>query len=722
MATTSQYLQQLLKDREALVESLVTKGVNASNNETFTSLAQKVKTIKPRLQDKTVDPVEKGTNITFDDGTYEGLKTVTINPIKANMIEGLKPEIIKKGIEVLDIVGTYGATSQIKYVTPSQEQQIITPDSGIEFLSQVTIQPVTSAIDSDIISTNIKKGVEILGVEGTFEGDFAFQKKSVSANAEEDLVVVPDDGYDAIEELTVKKVTSSIDSYIRPENIKRGIEILGVTGTYAPDPSMADKYISPQTYEQEIRPDEGYSYFDKVTVGKVTSSIDSGIKSSNIREGVSILGVAGTLEPISGEEIFITPTKETQIITPNTEAGKNAITKATINPVTSEIDSKIIDTNIKKGVTILGVEGTFEGASTLQTKIATPTDSVQEISADSGYDALSNVTIEATPVEDITVNPSMASRTYTRSGDKFINSVTVNQVTSEVDPNIQPENIKQNMSILGVVGTYKGEQQNYFGALNTAGTSSLPGIVRALLSVPEDLVITKGNYMFYNCENLQEFPSLDYSSVAESQYMFYACKKITATKELSKFKNLTNANYMFHACSGLTSADLTNWTASKLQRCESMFRNCYNLTEIKLDGFTAPIYFMRDMFNNCSNLTKVDFSKANITTSYYFENMFQSCSKLIEADLSGIKSSAGSIACEHMFSGCRALQKLDIRNMHIDSLTSSSRYNDMFFQVPTSCEIIVMNDSCKTWFANKFSNYWNVKTVAEYEAAQGVSE
>ena len=42
MPTTSEYLQQLQTDKQNLVDNLVTKGVSASNDETFTSLVPKV--------------------------------------------------------------------------------------------------------------------------------------------------------------------------------------------------------------------------------------------------------------------------------------------------------------------------------------------------------------------------------------------------------------------------------------------------------------------------------------------------------------------------------------------------------------------------------------------------------------------------------------------------------------------------------------------------------
>ena len=59
---------------------------------------------------------------------------------------------------------------QNKSVTPSTSQQEVSADNGYYGLATVTVAAVTSSIDSDIIAGNIKSGVSILGVTGSYTG------------------------------------------------------------------------------------------------------------------------------------------------------------------------------------------------------------------------------------------------------------------------------------------------------------------------------------------------------------------------------------------------------------------------------------------------------------------------------------------------------------------------------------------------------------------------
>lgn len=69
--------------------------------------------------------------------------------------------------------GGGGGTYQAKTVSPTTSQQTVTPDTGYDALSQVTVSAVTSAIDADIVAGNIKSGVNILGVTGSYTGGSA---------------------------------------------------------------------------------------------------------------------------------------------------------------------------------------------------------------------------------------------------------------------------------------------------------------------------------------------------------------------------------------------------------------------------------------------------------------------------------------------------------------------------------------------------------------------
>lgn len=70
--------------------------------------------------------------------------------------------------------------------------------------------------------------------------------------------------------------------------------------------------------------------------------------------------------------------------------------------IASAEQAKIIPANIREGITILGVAGTMSGTegANPQAKTVTPTTSQQEILPDEGFNYLSSVTVGAVPYEE----------------------------------------------------------------------------------------------------------------------------------------------------------------------------------------------------------------------------------------------------------------------------------------------------------------------------------
>lgn len=60
---------------------------------------------------------------------------------------------------------------QNKTVTPTTSDQEVSPSSSYDGFKKVTVKGVTAAIDENIVAGNIKSGVTILGVEGTYTGE-----------------------------------------------------------------------------------------------------------------------------------------------------------------------------------------------------------------------------------------------------------------------------------------------------------------------------------------------------------------------------------------------------------------------------------------------------------------------------------------------------------------------------------------------------------------------
>jgi hypothetical protein len=220
---------------------------------------------------------------------------------------------------------------EAKTVSPSTSQQIIEASQGYDGLSSVTVGAVTSSIDTNITEGNIKSGVEILGVTGSYSGEAPnLESKSVSPSTSQQIIEASQ-GYDGLSSVAVGAVTSSIDMNITEGNIKKNVAILGVVGSFEGDsPTLQDKTVSPSGSTFTVYPDAGYDGLSSVEIGGVTLQDKS-----------------------------VAPSSSQQVIT--CDSGYTGLDEVTISAVDASIDSSIQSQNIKAGITILDVVGSYTG-------------------------------------------------------------------------------------------------------------------------------------------------------------------------------------------------------------------------------------------------------------------------------------------------------------------------------------------------------------------------
>ena len=96
-------------------------------------------------------PNNGGTGGTIDDlstpytipaGYSDGSAEVDISSVEKSKF---LPENIKDGVVLMGVTGTYtgeGVTAQAKTATPYTTQQVILPDTGYDYLSQVTVEAI----------------------------------------------------------------------------------------------------------------------------------------------------------------------------------------------------------------------------------------------------------------------------------------------------------------------------------------------------------------------------------------------------------------------------------------------------------------------------------------------------------------------------------------------------------------------------------------------------
>lgn len=97
----------------------------------------------PNIGSQTITISDVNDEITISQGYHDGSGKASISDVEKAKIIAAN---IKLGVEILGVAGTCEPSSNVsahaKTVTPSTSQQVVLPDTGYDYLSQVTVEAI----------------------------------------------------------------------------------------------------------------------------------------------------------------------------------------------------------------------------------------------------------------------------------------------------------------------------------------------------------------------------------------------------------------------------------------------------------------------------------------------------------------------------------------------------------------------------------------------------
>ena len=290
------------------------------------------------------------------------------------------------------------------------------------------------------------------GGTGDINVNIALQEKTVDSSTETQHVV-PTDGYIGIKDVIVNPYVLDSSNAVITDNgeyvfesavdgLSRVDVSVNITGG-----SLQSKTVDSSTKSQLVEPDSGNYGLSSVTVNPYTLDSSSLVATEN---GEYI--VTSSADGLSRVDVSVNIDTQSYY-----DEGYSNGKSAGIAEQKSKLDSSTFTSNgtytREDGWNNVTVE--VPGVVNNQDKTADSSTNTQSVTFDSGYTGLNTVTINPYILDNKTVDPSTNDITVTSSVDG-LSSVTVNAVTSSIDSNISSENIKKDVTILGVTGTYEG--------------------------------------------------------------------------------------------------------------------------------------------------------------------------------------------------------------------------------------------------------------------------
>lgn len=302
--------------------------------------------------------------------------------------------------------------------------------------------------------------------------------------------------------------------------------------------------------------------------------------------------------------------------------------------------------------------------------------------------AIDSIPSGTTPViTSLNVTPTTSAQTITApSGTDGYSPVNVSAVTSSIDSNITAGNIKKDVKILGVTGTYEGSggigipreiKNGKYQPPSTSFTFSLPNNVT-------DIAAFSLAYAFYNCTGLTSvnFPAL--SNISGNQAFsqaFAGCTGLTSVSfpVLTTISGAQALDYAFLECTGITSVSFSS-LATISGGMSYAFSKCRGITSVSFPSLTtvSGAGALRGIFETCTGLTSISFPVLTTATGgSSFNYICRGCTKLTSVSFPELTTASGYGEFDYAFSNCTKLATISFPKL--STISGNNVFNYAFY-------------------------------------------
>lgn len=322
------------------------------------------------------------------------------------------------------------------------------------------------------------------------------------------------------------ELTANKDSYtysdwgdVFPTSIKVNVPDNGI------DTSAATSYTTLNNNKDKIP--KNYVVYGSGSSSSVTGTMELYTHTNTTTSNLTAQGATRTIEAgyHDGKEIIKVQLPTNTMTKTFTDSDYSSVSRSAgyYNSGTISINSNNLKSeNIRATVTILGVPGNDNVINTGSSKISSGQTAATASQILSGYSAFINGAeikgsyTAPTGIAGKTEMISTKTQTVTIPAGTYSSASTVS-ISSEEKAKIIPENIKQDITILGITGT----------CVSYDSTSKLIGLIdKSITKLDLPHGITKvGNYVFYNCKALTNITIPDSAASIES-LAFQGCTSL----------------------------------------------------------------------------------------------------------------------------------------------------------------------------------------------------